>query len=228
MTFEFSRLDRNRKNYTTDQAHEELRQQFLDSNKNDKIIQEEIEKSTPWLTHDEQIEFMRQVHQENTEFVENDDRTNWKLLNLDEDSQVFNQTQTEYGDQNDEPEDYINEKQYIEQFCDDLSGSMYSEEKLQHNHSSVCPICYAVLQLTNGMIVCETDNCIQIEAPSQSIDLHLFSSRFIEEKNYHLNHDGWEMTKNDFKLGVYSEPEIDLEQFSIRCMRCNHLMFFDI
>jgi hypothetical protein len=36
------------------------------------------------------------------------------------------------------------------------------------------------------------------------------------------------MTKNDFKLGVYSEPEIDLEQFSIRCMRCNHLMFFDI
>jgi hypothetical protein len=137
---------------TDEEAYEMMRQSFLDYQENRDLMIEELAKHAEFPSFEEASEFLRQIETENEEFVLNDERINWKLLNLNESSEVFGQTQSEVQGCSDTEDDYISQREDIEKLAEEYSSALYADFDRPDKHFAVCPLCSNMLQFTNNVI----------------------------------------------------------------------------
>jgi hypothetical protein len=209
-----------------EEEHERLRQQFLDSNEIRSIILEELEIEHLQMNPDELITFFESICRENEEFIHQDEGINWKLLNLDAPSDMFDQTQPEI-EEGEMEDDHLSREEELRTFWDEMSSYVYSAEGLNPS-ASYCPFWRFVLQYSNdGVLVCESDNCIQLNIPIENFNATEFSNQVIEMVKIHSYEDDCQPAEGDMSISVFNQPEDGIQELLLNCNKCKSQKFIN-
>lgn len=235
LKYEYRRNEKYKNALSDEELHEYFREEFFNDLENRNIVNQELHQLYDKATYEELQDFADQILAENDEFVKNDERTNFKLENLDADSEIFGHTQSVVDSQFDWQEDISPEKameECLEEqlLCDEMS-QQYSEilaNKDMAQFTTVWPLCAKLLINTDGYISWESDNCIGLMAITEDLDVEKFALKLAHAKNTHINdcHAGNE--PNSWKIGVYSEPDTEIECYSLQCGSCLDISFIEV
>lgn len=218
-----------------EEAYERMKEEVLDDDENKRIIYDELIANYAFPSESELLHFLSDVNDDYRDYVDNDPSVNFKMLNLNEPSEIFDQSQSMYYNKSQNmnvdqspskyevPYDYISESQNLEALVDSHSTLMWQDENYAR-YKQNCPICFAILSLVDNFIWCESEDCIEIEVPWE-VDLKAFSYKMLEAINDHKNcHDG---LQTELKLDIYQDNEDGINAFTLVCKDWDEIMFIE-
>lgn len=209
-----------------EEEHERLKQQFIDHEEIRAIIMDEFYRQKIEMDWDKMIAFLEDVLQENENLVQQDEGINWKLLNLDAPSDVFNQTQPENNEEM--QEDYFSQTEEMRAYSEEMTSFVHLTDGL-NPRASLCPFWGFVLQYSSdGVLVCESDNCIQLSIPRENFNASEFANQVLELKNIHCYEDGCYPKEGDLTLSLINQPEDGIQELLLNCEKCKNSMFINI
>ena len=210
----------------------EVKQAIFDEGENERIIQDILNHENFFNTQEDAIEFWREVANSYNDFISNDHETRHKIFNIHEPSEIFSpQKNVEMKDDSEDEalDDYIIQKQAFQEFGELHSQLSYDDNENYNEFRSFCPLCPNMLLNTQGFLVWESDNCINIDIKGiENFSLQDFVQDLYSKRKEHIKLKHFHNKNPKMNLEISQDDEYGLYWFTAHWTEWNEYFFTQV